>query len=47
MPGYRPGLIADIVRLHTEYQGRKWGFGLSFEAKVAGELFYFHSRLQA
>jgi GNAT superfamily N-acetyltransferase len=38
MPGYRPGLIADIVRLHAEYYARDWGFGLPFEAKVAGEL---------
>ncbi|MBB6465406.1 GNAT superfamily N-acetyltransferase [Aminobacter lissarensis] len=38
MPGYRPGLIADIVRLHAEYYAREWGFGLPFEAKVAGEL---------
>lgn len=38
MLGYRPGLIADIVRLHAEYYAREWGFGLPFEAKVAGEL---------
>ncbi len=38
MAGYRPGLIADIVRLHAEYYARDWGFGLPFEAKVAGEL---------
>lgn len=36
--GYRPGLIADIVRLHAEYYAREWGFGLPFEAKVASEL---------
>lgn len=38
MLGYRPGLIADIVRLHAEYYARDWGFGLPFEAKVASEL---------
>ncbi|GAA4122166.1 GNAT family N-acetyltransferase [Aminobacter aganoensis] len=38
MLGYRPGVIADIVRLHAEYYAREWGFGLLFEAKVAGEL---------
>lgn len=38
MIGYRPGLIADIVRLHSEYYAREWGFGLPFEAKVASEL---------
>lgn len=38
MHGYRPGLIADIVRLHAEYYAREWGFGLPFEAKVASEL---------
>lgn len=37
-PGYRPGLIADIIRLHAEYYSREWGFGLPFEAKVAVEL---------
>lgn len=37
-PGYRPGLIADIVRLHADYYAREWGFGLPFETKVAGEL---------
>ncbi|WP_378947458.1 GNAT family N-acetyltransferase [Mesorhizobium sp. ANAO-SY3R2] len=38
MIGYRPGLIADIVKLHAEYYARDWGFGLPFEAKVAAEL---------
>ncbi|MEO4000734.1 GNAT family N-acetyltransferase [Mesorhizobium sp. CAU 1732] len=36
--GYRPGIIADIVRLHADYYARQWGFGLAFEAKVAIEL---------
>lgn len=37
LPGYRPGLIAEIVRLHADYYSREWGFGLAFEAKVANE----------
>lgn len=37
-PGYRPGLIADVVRLHADYYTREWSFGLPFEAKVASEL---------
>lgn len=36
--GYRPGLIAGVVGLHAEYYSRHWGFGLTFEAKVAAEL---------
>ncbi len=35
---YRPGAIAEIVRLHADYYGRDWDFGLAFEAKVAREL---------
>lgn len=35
---YRPGSIAEIVRLHAEYYSREWRFGLAFEAKVAIEL---------
>lgn len=35
---YRPGVIAQIVALHADYYGRKWNFGLPFEAKVAREL---------
>lgn len=38
LPGYRPGTIAEIVRLHAGYYAREWNFGLAFEAKVAGEL---------
>lgn len=33
--GYRSGIIADIARLHADY-ARQWGFGLVFEAKMAG-----------
>ncbi len=38
LPDYRPGLLADIVRLHSDYYARGWNFGLAFEAKVAREL---------
>ncbi|MHB2267628.1 GNAT family N-acetyltransferase [Aliihoeflea sp. PC F10.4] len=38
VPGYRPGTIAEIVRLHADYYAREWNFGLAFEAKVAQEL---------
>ena len=38
LPDYRPGLLADIVRLHADYYAREWNFGLAFEAKVAREL---------
>jgi GNAT superfamily N-acetyltransferase len=36
--GYRPGTIAEIVRLHVDYYAREWDFGLAFEARVAREL---------
>ena len=36
--GYRPGIIADITKLHATYYASVWGFGASFEAKVAREL---------
>jgi GNAT superfamily N-acetyltransferase len=37
-PAYRPGTIAEIVRMHADYYAREWNFGLGFEAKVAREL---------
>ena len=36
--GYRPGLLAEVVGLHMAYYAPAWNFGLSFEAKVAGEM---------
>ncbi|MBL8120856.1 MAG: MarR family transcriptional regulator, partial [Anaerolineae bacterium] len=26
--GYVSGMIGDITRLHAEYYGREWGFGM-------------------
>ena len=42
--GYMPGAIGRISELHGVYYHEKWGFGLYFEAKVAGELSEFLSR---
>lgn len=42
--GYRPGALADVVRLHMAYYHVNWGFGLAFETKVAGEISEFMSR---
>lgn len=36
--GYWPGVLAEVVRLHMDYYGRAWNFGLMFETKVAAEL---------
>ena len=36
--GYRPGLIADTIRLHMAYYGPVWNFGKTFEAKLAAEI---------
>jgi GNAT superfamily N-acetyltransferase len=43
--GYRPGCLADIVACHARYYAENWGFGLAFEAKVAGELAAFATRM--
>jgi ribosomal protein S18 acetylase RimI-like enzyme len=45
LDGYRPGALAGIVALHAAYYAREWRFGLPFEAKVAGELAEFSSRM--
>ena len=34
--GYIPGCIGRIARLHADYYARTAGFGIEFEAKVAG-----------
>lgn len=43
--GYRPGCLAEIVACHARYYAENWGFGLVFEAKVAGELAKFAGRM--
>lgn len=45
LPGYRPGLIAGITRMHIDYYTRTAGFGRAFEAVVAGGLADFCARL--
>ncbi len=45
--GYRPGAIADIVGAHIAYYAPTWGFGLTFETKVAVELAEFLQRYDA
>lgn len=39
-----PGSIGRIAELHAKYYSDNWGFGLFFEAKVAGELSEFLCR---
>ncbi len=41
--GYLPGCIGRIIELHASYYSRAFGFGVSFEAKVATELAQFCS----
>ncbi len=43
--GYRPGALAEIVRLHMVYYAREWGFGRPFEAKLGAEMGEFLDRL--
>lgn len=45
--GYRPGLIADITRLHMNYYVQYAGFGQRFETVVAGGLAEFCDRLES
>lgn len=44
--GYRPGCLADIVACHARYYAANWDFGRVFEAKVAGELAAFATRMR-
>jgi len=44
---YKPGALADVVRLHMAYYQPNWGFGLAFETKVAAELSEFLGRYKA
>jgi len=44
VPGYLPGAIGTIGRLHGEYYAREHGFGVLFEAKVTSELAEFATR---
>ncbi len=41
---YRPGALAQVVKLHMDYYAPAWGFGLAFETKVARELSAFLAR---
>lgn len=43
--GYTPGIIARITELHASYYSNLVGFGVAFEAKVAGGLADFAPRL--
>jgi len=45
--GYVSGMIGDITRLHAEYYGREWGFGMGFEAQVARDVGAFLERYEA
>lgn len=45
--GYAPGCIGRITELHADYYSRLVGFGLPFEAKVAGGLVAFFEQYQA
>ena len=43
--GYRPGALASVLKLHTDYYHKHWNFGLQFELKVACELAEFLGRI--
>lgn len=42
--GWRPGVIGDVVRAHATYYAAEWGFGMAFEARVAGDMAAFLGR---
>jgi GNAT superfamily N-acetyltransferase len=42
--GYRPGALAAVIGLHMDYYGPEWGFGRSFETKLATEMGAFLAR---
>ncbi|MEE9322021.1 MAG: GNAT family N-acetyltransferase [Granulosicoccus sp.] len=42
--GYKPGALADVIKLHMAYYQTNWGFDLAFETKIAAELSEFLSR---
>jgi uncharacterized protein YhfF/GNAT superfamily N-acetyltransferase len=44
VPGYLPGAIGTIGRLHGEYYAREHGFGVMFESKVTREFAEFAAR---
>ena len=43
--GYYPGVIGKITELHAVYYYENWGFDVSFETQVGGELSEFVRRL--
>jgi len=44
--GYKPGALSEVVRLHMDYYAPHWGFGKTFETKVAAELAEFLAHFQ-
>jgi len=44
VPGYLPGAIGGIAAMHARFYAREHGFGIYFEAKVAGECAEFCAR---
>jgi GNAT superfamily N-acetyltransferase len=43
--GYYPGVVGKITELHAVYYHENWGFGVTFETQVGGELSQFVQRL--
>ena len=43
---YRPGVLAEVIRLHMDYYVPRWGFGAQFEAGVAAGLGEFFARFE-
>ncbi len=47
LDGYRPGALAQALRLHMDYYGPEWGLGKNFETYCAGGMADFLSQFDA
>ena len=45
--GYYPGVVGKITELHAVYYYENWGFDVSFETQVGGELSEFVARFDS
>jgi len=45
--GYYPGVVGKITELHAVYYHENWGFDVTFETQVGGELSEFVRRFDA
>ena len=44
--GYYPGIVGKITELHAVYYHENWGFDVTFETQVGGELSEFVNQFE-